>query len=79
MVQVVEITKGSKVKYELDKKTGLIKVRLNSSCFWHVYIMDDSKMGTATPISQNIFFEMVIVDGLLSLRSTVLPIYYFRY
>lgn len=26
MVQVVEITKGSKVKYELDKKTGLIKV-----------------------------------------------------
>ncbi|XP_010432196.1 PREDICTED: soluble inorganic pyrophosphatase 1-like [Camelina sativa] len=23
---VVEITKGSKVKYELDKKTGLIKV-----------------------------------------------------
>lgn len=26
MVQVVEISKGSKVKYELDKKTGLIKV-----------------------------------------------------
>lgn len=26
MDQVVEITKGSKVKYELDKKTGLIKV-----------------------------------------------------
>lgn len=26
MAQVVEITKGSKVKYELDKKTGLIKV-----------------------------------------------------
>lgn len=26
MFQVVEITKGSKVKYELDKKTGLIKV-----------------------------------------------------
>lgn len=26
VVQVVEITKGSKVKYELDKKTGLIKV-----------------------------------------------------
>lgn len=25
-VQVVEISKGSKVKYELDKKTGLIKV-----------------------------------------------------
>ena len=25
--QVVEITKGSKVKYELDKKTGLIMVR----------------------------------------------------
>ena len=24
--QVVEIGKGSKVKYELDKKTGLIKV-----------------------------------------------------
>jgi inorganic pyrophosphatase len=24
--QVVEISKGSKVKYELDKKTGLIKV-----------------------------------------------------
>ncbi|CAN1185607.1 Soluble inorganic pyrophosphatase, partial [Linum perenne] len=23
---VVEITKGSKVKYELDKKTGMIKV-----------------------------------------------------
>lgn len=26
LFQVVEITKGSKVKYELDKKTGLIKV-----------------------------------------------------
>jgi len=26
-LQVVEITKGSKVKYELDKKTGLIKVQ----------------------------------------------------
>jgi inorganic pyrophosphatase len=25
-VQVVEIGKGGKVKYELDKKTGLIKV-----------------------------------------------------
>ena len=24
--KVVEISKGSKVKYELDKKTGLIKV-----------------------------------------------------
>lgn len=31
MIQVVEITKGSKVKYELDKKTGLIKVLINSS------------------------------------------------
>ena len=28
-LQVVEITKGSKVKYELDKKTGLIKVQTN--------------------------------------------------
>jgi hypothetical protein len=27
-LQVVEITKGSKVKYELDKKTGLIKVQI---------------------------------------------------
>jgi inorganic pyrophosphatase len=26
-LKVVEIGKGSKVKYELDKKTGLIKVR----------------------------------------------------
>lgn len=26
--QVIEIPKGSKVKYELDKKTGLIKVSL---------------------------------------------------
>jgi inorganic pyrophosphatase len=26
LIQVVEIGKGSKVKYELDKKTGLIKV-----------------------------------------------------
>lgn len=26
IMQVVEIGKGSKVKYELDKKTGLIKV-----------------------------------------------------
>lgn len=32
MVQVVEITKGSKVKYELDKKTGLIKVRKHHDC-----------------------------------------------
>jgi inorganic pyrophosphatase len=28
---VVEITKGSKVKYELDKKTGMIKVRSHPS------------------------------------------------
>lgn len=27
-MQVVEISKGSKVKYELDKKTGLIKVMM---------------------------------------------------
>lgn len=26
LMQVVEIPRGSKVKYELDKKTGLIKV-----------------------------------------------------
>lgn len=26
LLQVIEISKGSKVKYELDKKTGLIKV-----------------------------------------------------
>lgn len=32
-LQVVEIGKGSKVKYELDKKTGLIKVRAMSNCF----------------------------------------------
>ncbi|CDY69447.1 BnaA09g51600D [Brassica napus] len=25
---VIEISKGSKVKYELDKKTGLIKVKI---------------------------------------------------
>jgi inorganic pyrophosphatase len=31
--QVVEITKGSKVKYELDKKTGLIKVYVLLSMF----------------------------------------------
>ena len=30
-LQVVEITKGSKVKYELDKKTGLIKVRSSNN------------------------------------------------
>ena len=27
-MQVIEIGKGSKVKYELDKKTGLIKVKI---------------------------------------------------
>jgi len=26
-MQVIEISKGSKVKYELDKPSGLIKVR----------------------------------------------------
>ncbi|XP_010917067.1 soluble inorganic pyrophosphatase 1 isoform X2 [Elaeis guineensis] len=30
---VVEITKGSKVKYELDKKTGLIKEPILPACF----------------------------------------------
>ncbi|XP_041005695.1 soluble inorganic pyrophosphatase 1 isoform X2 [Juglans microcarpa x Juglans regia] len=30
---VVEITKGSKVKYELDKKTGLIKEPVLPGCF----------------------------------------------
>lgn len=29
-MQVIEIGKGSKVKYELDKKTGLIKVIVNA-------------------------------------------------
>ncbi|KAI8022047.1 hypothetical protein LOK49_LG03G03027 [Camellia lanceoleosa] len=29
--EVVEITKGSKVKYELDKKTGMIKASFGSS------------------------------------------------
>lgn len=37
LLQVVEIGKGSKVKYELDKTTGLIKVtslqKLSSSSF----------------------------------------------
>lgn len=33
-IQVVEISKGSKVKYELDKKTGLIKVsEKDLTCF----------------------------------------------
>jgi inorganic pyrophosphatase len=27
LFQVIEIPRGSKVKYELDKKTGLIKVK----------------------------------------------------
>lgn len=33
-LQVVEITKGSKVKYELDKKTGMIKVWTISLIQW---------------------------------------------
>ena len=32
--QVVEISKGSKVKYELDKKTGLIKVKEKEDKTW---------------------------------------------
>jgi inorganic pyrophosphatase len=41
-MQVIEIGKGSKVKYELDKKSGLIKVKLkslhetNTSYFWKI-------------------------------------------
>ena len=35
-MQVVEIGKGSKVKYELDKKTGLIKVMLRAKPFFLV-------------------------------------------
>ena len=35
-MQVVEIGKGSKVKYELDKKTGLIKVMLWAKPFFLV-------------------------------------------
>lgn len=34
-VQVVEISRGSKVKYELDKKTGLIKVQM-SYLLWFI-------------------------------------------
>lgn len=29
--QVIEIPRGSKVKYELDKKTGLVKVKIHVS------------------------------------------------
>lgn len=32
LMQVVEIPRGSKVKYELDKKTGLIKVYYRLIC-----------------------------------------------
>ena len=37
-MQVIEIGKGSKVKYELDKKTGLIKVTcISSANLPHMY------------------------------------------
>lgn len=42
-MQVVEISKGSKVKYELDKKTGLIKVmmRVKSLSLVSSYVLVD--------------------------------------
>lgn len=46
MLQVIEISKGSKVKYELDKKSGIIKVYVSSTTPFHsgkidiTYIMD---------------------------------------
>lgn len=52
VVQVVEITKGSKVKYELDKKTGLIKVRIGFSCFSHEYLINYLKMGARSPTTE---------------------------
>lgn len=36
LMQVVEIGKGSKVKYELDKTTGLIKVNFIATTFFVV-------------------------------------------
>lgn len=38
-IQVVEISKGSKVKYELDKKTGLIKVIMCGKLIFMVTII----------------------------------------
>lgn len=35
-IQVIEISKGSKVKYELDKKTGLIKVKKKDQT-WNIH------------------------------------------
>lgn len=51
--QVVEITKGSKVKYELDKKTGLIKVWGPLFCFQIVL-----------PISQDLTLDSYIARNL---------------
>ncbi|KAH9787200.1 Soluble inorganic pyrophosphatase 1 [Citrus sinensis] len=50
---VVEITKGSKVKYELDKKTGLIKVWGPLFCFQIVL-----------PISQDLTLDSYIARNL---------------
>lgn len=37
---MIEIGKGSKVKYELDKKTGLIMVILVAKLFFQLVILD---------------------------------------
>ncbi|OIT03472.1 soluble inorganic pyrophosphatase ppa1 [Nicotiana attenuata] len=37
---VIEISKGSKVKYELDKKTGLIKEPVLPGCFLRARAID---------------------------------------
>lgn len=56
IMQVVEIGKGSKVKYELDKKTGLIKVitvvqPFSFPCLFSLHVAEHASMYRLTVYS----------------------------
>lgn len=71
-MQVIEINKGSKVKYELDKKSGLMKVR---HCQWltlnDLVFISSRAVGLAQPplLNLNLIFQ---VDRILY-SSVVYP------
>lgn len=62
--QVVEITKGSKVKYELDKKTGLIKVWDPLFCF-QIFLPISQDLTLDSYIARNLQVDRVLYSSVV--------------
>lgn len=58
---MIEIPKGSKVKYELDKKTGLIKVYIISSSnfFCHVLMKQFDQVNIIHQVDRILYSSVV--------------------